>query len=494
MSAPIMPDDRAVGTAERLHPLFLVTGLGRSLRGLAGGYAAIGYLAVSGRAQIAVLGAIVMLIGLAISVLVYWWRFEFRVGESEIRIDSGLLSRTHRSIPFDRIQDVDVAQGPLARLLGLARVKFETGGATQGGRDEGVLQAIPLARAEEIRRLIRISRASDGGATAASATLEPEQPPIYDMPLSRVLLAGVFNFSLAVFAGLIGLSQTFGDFMGFDPLNRRFWQDLVSAGSPLADSILAHRTAAAVAGLFLLLAVGLLTGIFRTLLREFGFRLDSTPVGLRRRRGLLTKTDVTLPALRAQAAILATGPVRDWFGWREVRLQSLASDEGGKGTHVVAPLATDDMAATILTNLGWRPLPEIAWERVSPAHVATLAIGLSPLVVAAAIEIFVLPPVAAALIGAWLIAVALRWLDWRRTAWALDGDRLLVRSGWWRRRTVILPIGKIQSIDLFESVFSRWFGIATLAFGVAGGSAFSAHRLIGLRRETARTLRQQLLT
>jgi len=489
-----MPDDCAVGPPERLHPLYLVTGLGRSLRGLAGGYAAIGYLAVSGRAGIAIIGAIVMLIGLAVSVLVYWLRFEFRVGEAEIRIDSGLLSRTHRSIPFDRIQDVDITQGPLARLLGLARVKFETGGATQGGKDEGVLQAIPLERAEEIRRLIRTRRAPDAGPTTAPESHEAEQPPIYDMPLSRVLLAGIFNFSLAVFAGLIGLTQTFGDLMGFDPLNRRFWQDLLSAGSPLADSVLAHRTAAAVAGLFLLLAVGLLTGIVRTLLREYGFRLDRTPAGLRRRRGLLTKTDVTLPVVRAQAAIIATGPVRDSFGWRELRLQSLASDEGGKGTHVVAPLASDAMAATILTSLGWRPLPEeIGWQRVSPAHIATLAIGLSPLLVAAVVQIFFLPVVAAALLGVYLLAVALRWLDWRRTAWALDDDRLLVRSGWWRRRIVILPTDKIQSIDLSESVFSRWFGIATLAFGVPGGSGFSAHRLTALPRETARILRRQLL-
>ena len=40
-----------------------------------------------------------------------------------------------------------------------------------------------------------------------------------------------------------------------------------------------------------------------------------------------------------------------------------------------------------------------------------------------------------------------------------DGDRLLMRSGWWRRRTVILPLDKIQSIDLTESFISRLFGI-----------------------------------
>ena len=64
----------------------------------------------------------------------YWWRFT-RVGENEIRIDSGIFSRTHRSIPFDRVLDVDIIQGPVARLLGLARVKFETGGSAAAGAE-----------------------------------------------------------------------------------------------------------------------------------------------------------------------------------------------------------------------------------------------------------------------------------------------------------------------------------------------------------------------
>ena len=74
--------DDAVGEAERLHPLFLLTGLGRTLRGMAGGYAAIGYLAVSGRLITALIAAVVLLGGLASWLFIYWTRFEFRVGTS----------------------------------------------------------------------------------------------------------------------------------------------------------------------------------------------------------------------------------------------------------------------------------------------------------------------------------------------------------------------------------------------------------------------------
>jgi putative membrane protein len=484
-------EDPAVGEPERLHPLFLLTGLGGSLRGMAGGYAAIAYLVVSGRAGIALGAAVLMLTFLVGSLFLYWTRFEFRVGISEIRIASGILSRTHRSIPFDRIQDVDITQGPIARALGLAKVKFETGGGAGGGEDEGVLQAIPLQRAEELRTLVRARRS--GGVETVPVEAETDQAPVFAMAPRRVLLAGVFNFSLALFAGLIGATQTFGDAFGFDPLSRSFWLGLFNAGDPIADYILTHRVAAAFAGAVLLVLIGLATGMVRTVLREYGFRLDRTDVGLRRRRGLLTRTDVTLPARRAQAAIVGTGPLRDSLGWRELKLQSLASDEGGGGDHVLAPLAREAEVGTILAELGWRPLPAaIGWKRVSSAYFWALAVGLSPLLLVGALLATTSAP-NIAIVGILLAALLLRWRGWRRTLYALDDDRLLVRTGWWRRRTVILPLKRIQSIDLFESFVSRWFGTAGLAFGVAGGSGFSAHVIPALPRENARAFRTRLL-
>jgi putative membrane protein len=265
----------------------------------------------------------------------------------------------------------------------------------------------------------------------------------------------------------------------------------------------------------LLIVAGLLTGIVRTLLREYGFRLDRTEVGLRRRRGLLTRTDVTLPVKRAQAALVTTGPVRDRLGWRDLKLQSLASDEGGGGDHVVAPLATDEEVDVILSQIGWSLPQPIDWRRVSAAYVWTFAIGLSPLILLLGLLAAVVgaapflvdstlsgevlremaPLLIPTLIGFVVLgsAVLMRLLSWRRTGYAIDRSTLLIRSGWWRRRTLLLPMGRIQSVDLRESFVSRWFGTATLTFGVAGGSGFSGHAIPSLPRETASELREQLL-
>jgi len=483
--------DQAVGTPERLHPLYLVTGLGRGLRQMIGGYAAIGYFAATGKWELAALlfggGFAAMFIGL----ILYWRRFEYRVGTNEIRIDSGILNRTHRSIPFDRIQDVDISQGPLARLLGLARVKFETGASAGDKDDDGSLAAIALVRAEALRDQVRARRVA---AIEPAATAEAEAPPIFAMDLRRVLLAGLFNFSLAILAGLFGATQTLGDVAGFDFFKRRFWRETLEAGSPIADLILAHQVAAAVAGSVMLVAIGLAAGVGRTLLRDYRFRLDRTATGLRRRRGLLTLTDVTLPIARAQSAIIGSGPLRDRFGWSDLKLQSLAKDEGSKGDHVVAPLARDEEIGAILTNIQWRPVDaSVEWHKISPAYAWVFTFFLSLLLVPAFLQWLVMPWVGAVGLIVIAAAIATRWLGWRRFRYALDGDRLLVRSGWWKRRLIILPLASLQSVDFTESIISRRLGSADLTFGVASGRGFSSHGIPAVPREAAHMLRQQLL-
>lgn len=461
---------------ERLHPLALLSDAGKAARNMFGGLAAGGYLAFQGRAEVGLLvvGAIV-LVALA-GLLLHWWRFSFRVGTDAIRIDSGVLSRNHRTIPFDRIQDVSIAQGPVQRLVGVATVTLETGGSS-GGKEEGVLAGVALARAEAIRDHVRAQRRG-ARVEAVPEAVGADPEPIFAMDARRVLVCGLFNFSLALFAGLFGASQTVGDLFGIDPFERAFWRPIL-VESGWGAWLLGHRIGLAVGGIAVLVLAGLATGLVRTFLREWGFRLDRSGAGLRRRRGLLTRTDVVLPLRRVQAAVIATGPVRNAFGWRSLSVLSLAGDTGDKGqssNHVLAPLATDEELQGIGAELGWS-VPGVAtqWRPVSRAYVWTFCVLLLP----------VFPLL--------LLLGPIRWLQWRNTAWALEDGRLLIRTGWWRRRTLLLPLRNVQSVDLVETSLSRRFDTAQLVIGIAGGSLLG-HRIPALPRKDASLLRRKLLS
>jgi putative membrane protein len=481
-----------LGPPERLHPLYLLTGIPKAVKGAWGLVVGGAVLGAQGRwwiAAIMVIGFIVVSLG---SLLIRWLKLEYRVGVDELRIDSGLLNRTSRAIPFDRVTDVDIEQGPLQRLLGLAQVKLETGASAGGREEEGVLHTISLDRAEALREHIR---ARKGLATATVAVAaEPEGPPLYAMDTMRVLTAGLFNFSLAVIAGLFGITQTLGDALSFDPFSRQFWAGLLARSEPLQQLILNHRIIAVVGGSLVLILIGVVTGVTRTTLRDHGFRLSRTETGFRRRRGLLTLTDVSIPAKRVQAAILASGPIRRRFGWWELKLQSLSQD-GGKGDHVVAPLAREPEAATILASLDWPIMPSPdAWRPVSRAFVTSFLGILVPASLATIAAIPFLGPIGLLWLAGAGLAIAMRWLDWKRARYALDRSSLFVERGWWRHRRNLIPIRKIQSIDLAESWWSRLFGICTLRLGIAGGSGFSDHHVPALTRPEAEALRAELLS
>jgi putative membrane protein len=496
---------------ERLHPLALLSGIGRAARNVVGGIAAGGYFAFQGRPAIAlmVLGFLVLVA--PIGLFLHWRRFSFRVGSDAIRIDSGILSRNQRTIPFDRVADVSIAQGPLQRMFGIARVTLETGGSA-AGQEEGVLDGIALHRAEALREFVRARRgaATAGIAASAEAASEVETAPLFAMDLRRVLTLGLFNFSLALFAGLFGASQTVGDALNVDPFERKFWRPILEK-SGWGEWLLDHRLGLVLGGLVVLVLAGVVTGVVRTTLREFGFRLDRTGNGFRRRRGLLTRTDVSLPARRIQAGIIATGPVRDRFGWRAFKVLSLAGEGGGQpgrpgaDDHVLAPLATEAEIAPVAAGIGLT-LPDAVtpWQPVSRAHVTSYLAVVGTLMLLVGLfaiagllisdeerSALVLPPVA---LGVGFVALAaMRWLEWRNTGFALEAGRLLIRTGWWRRRTLLLPLRNVQSVTLRENSLGRRFGIASLAIDVAGGQA-TGQRVPSLAREQASLLRSELLS
>jgi putative membrane protein len=480
-----------LGPPERLHPISLLSSLAGSVRGMWGMFAAGGYFAIQGHWFLLVAMVVLYTVFSLGAAVLRWTNFSYCVGEREIRIDSGLLNRTHRSLPFDRIQDVTIEQNPLWRALGLARVRFETGGSAGAGEDDGSLAAVTQQRAAEIRDLVRASRGlTPASAVAAGAAVE--ETPIFAMDPKRVLLAGTFNFSLAVLGGLVGLTQTVGGPLGFDPFKRQFWEGLFAPGTELGDFFLTHQLVAIVAGAITLVLFGFGAGFVRTVPRDYGFRLDRTAVGLRRRRGLFTLTDVVLPAKRTQAAIIATGPVRERFGWAELKLQSLAREESGKGDHVVAPLADAGEIAAVLGSIDW-PAPRGQWQHVSRAYVTSFAAVLAPVALIAIGNALFQPIIGIA--GLILLAgiMATRILAWRRYAYAVDEDRLLVRSGWWRRRLKILPLKNVQSVDYQQNFIDRWFRAANILIGVAGGGP-TTHGIKALPAETARSIRDHLLS
>jgi putative membrane protein len=410
-----------------------------------------------------------------------WRHFRYRVGDSDIRVERGLVSRSARAVPYERIQDVSLEQKPVPRLFGMVEVKFETGA---GGNDEIRIGYVTAAEAEELRETVRARRS---GAIAvpgeAAAPVEEPSRTLFAMDLRRLVTFGLFEFSLIAFAVIGGALQQFDFLLPFDIWNFEGWLELLAGpGHWLQEFGVAAQAIGAALALAVLAVVGFVTGLGRTVLRDWGFRLEETPKGLRRRRGLLTRTDTVMPVHRVQALKVNTGILRRRFGWHALEVVSLAQD-AGSGRQVVVPFAQMSEIAPVIRVTGFDlPDGDTHWHRPSPRFRVDRALfGALPLAVGAAALVAVrplLPPEAAtgSLIGvvaivalALLVAMRERFLS-RYDRHAFDGERIYVRRGWLAPRLDIAARVKLQSVEIAQGPIARRRGYAGLRFGVAGGT------------------------
>lgn len=436
----------------------------------------------SDRAEIIIPAAIAVM--LIISVMyrwVSWKRFRYYTGPDDIRIESGFINRSIRIIPYMRIQDVSIEQKPVARLFGLGEVRFETGG---GIGDEGILSFVHITEAQRLRELVRKNQSDFGGVNSNVAADDTDTDtdaiikPLFNMDNRRLLTFGFYSFSLIIFAVLGGLAQQFDFLLPNDFWNINAWFGIAKNNTATWDGISGTaRITAALFALIGLIIVGTITGIVRTVIRDYGFRLEHTEKGFRRRRGLFTLTDVLMPVARIQAATIGTGPVRKRRGWHTLSFVSLADDSSVKGEggtdHMAAPFATMPEITAILAAAGFNlPNADIAFIQAKAAYWTDKWLMLIPLLCGCIYALMMLTN--AGFYAMWIIAIApvyavILYTGWRNSCYAAGADEIFVCAGWWQQKLTILPQVNIQSADISQGPLGRIRGLATLNLGIAGG-------------------------
>ncbi len=436
-----------------------------------------------------------------------WLRLIYTTGAEDIRVESGIISRAARSVPYERIQDVSLEQKLLPRLFGLVEAKFETGA---GGGDDLKLAYLTEDQGEALRRLIRERREeeaasiakADGEAAAREAVGEDAQT-IFAMDTKRLTTFGLFEFSLAVFAVLGGLMQYADTFIGIELWDVDLWQGWIESQSGLLSSFgFVAQIAGVIAGLIALIVIGSATGLVRTFLRDWGFVLEKTTRGFRRRRGLFTKTDVVMPVHRVQALVLGTGWLRYRFGWHDLKFVSLAQD-AGSSSHVVAPFAQMEELEPIIRAAKFEPPSEgLDWHNASRKYrvdfaaidggvFALIAVILAVLIGTGAIgtgfvyAAFV--PLVPLALSIFLVAANL--YAWQFHRHALSASQIFGRKGLLSPATRIASRVKLHSVEIVQGPIAQRRGYATLHLGLAGGT-FS---IPGLPIERSRELKSAIL-
>ncbi len=502
---------------ERLHPLTLVHRLIVSMPALV-----VVLLPVLRRpdTEAWITIVIVAIYGIAVLplILLQYLRFRYAVTPDEIIIHKGVFTYQHRNIPIERIQNIEIEQSLLPRMMGTAKVKIETAGSTS---TEGVIEYVALERARAIRASVRAHQralkedrrghdeateksvppadalAADAQASDVAELPESQAPAeapraaaadesavelLHTMSLRRVLLSGAFRFSLLY----IALIFTAMEYMGTDPEDVARW---ISGNRLEAFNDVLESSLILVVLSTILIVGGLawITGIFTNLNRFYGFRLGFEEGKLHTRHGLLTVSEGTIPLKKIQALIIRTNPLMRAFGWYRLELQTMGFNPNDRGYRVAAPFARKDEILSIAQRIRPFALPE-RFRSVSRVMIrrtfARYALTFLP---AVAVATYFWDWAPWLLLGLPLLyAIAER--QYRNHGYDATDAYLFVRRGVFRKFLWILPAERFQVFYLTQTLFQRRLGVQSLYVDTPGAGAMAHAVVVDLPEDEARSL------
>ncbi|PQZ90196.1 hypothetical protein CQ018_14460 [Arthrobacter sp. MYb227] len=400
-----------------------------------------------------------ILIVILLGFLGSWWFTKYQITDRHVNVNSGMVFRKQRQARIDRVQSIDIAQPLVARIFGLAELRFDV---ADSGSAAMSLAFIKLSEAQELRNTILARAAGLKSSTGQQHTeVSTQLTTVMDPETTTHLQTSLPQQvpSPAPTSAGVQTQQASERVVAMVPLGRLIGSLLLR---PVAIFGLVAIIAVGVAmsmvedfrPLFLLpglLGVGGL--MWKHINTGYNFKAATSADGLRLSYGLLDTRHQTVPPGRVQA-IEIHGPLF----WRRAGWYRVAVNVAGIG----GPGAEDSEERSVLLPVG-------TYEDV----LAVLSVVLPDPGVQEARDFF-----AAAINGTGQDhgfttsdprVRPLSPLAYRRQGFAVTHTALVARNGALHRTTVIVPHERTQGIRLSQGPLARRFNVAEVGLATTAG-------------------------
>ncbi len=409
-------------------------------------------------ALLAVLGLVLVL------VAAFWfvWRFQqFRITGEHVEVRKGIVFRSHRRAPLDRVQGVNLTRPFPARLIGLA--KLEVVGA---GTDANVpLEYLATGKAESVRtdilRLASGARAARNAAVNAAAGQGAggSTPP----SSMRAQLVGSMNAGVTDLIEGVDLADVAPESVVKIPTGRLIGSQLIAGllwlvffgvifGVVMVSAGIASLADGGAETGIILLGVGLGGGIplllaavgitWAQISKSLRYSIAPTPDGVRITYGLLTTVTETLPPGRIFAVEVSQSLLWRPFGWWTIKINRMS------GKSVTQQQSGNAQQFNVVLPVGKRA----DVERVLALMLPDAPIADIPLVW----EHGILGPVDG---DPYRSMPARAWwrrpLSWKRHGYVLTEFGLVLRRGNVWRKLAVFPLARLQGLSLSQGPIDR---------------------------------------
>ncbi|SEI14778.1 MULTISPECIES: PH domain-containing protein [unclassified Leifsonia] len=415
----------------------------------------------------ALLGVAVVLLLCFGAFYLSWRMHTFRITGDAVEVRSGILFRTQRKARLDRIQGINVVRPVLARIFGAAKLDVSVAGhdanvqlaylgsSLADGLRADVLrlasgvQAAEAAEAEAAEAAEAAAADGHAGGRDVGAAGASRTGAVTDLVGRRVneFLAPELDPNAAPPASVVKI-----------PPLRLLGSLLLSGFTVFVLVVVAFLVWGAASGALWLLIV-VLPGLLGTasfylnrFTKSLRYSIAGTPDGVRVGFGLLSTSNETLPPGRIHAVEVLQPLLWRPFGWWQIRIDTAghSREKGAAGQPNTTMLPVGDAAdvSRVLSLV----LPGFATDE----HRELIETAM----VSSGRDAFTGSPRRAA----WI-----RPLSWQRTGYRLVGDAILLRRGVVWRSLAIVPLARLQSLELSQGPVDALLALAKARFHTVSG-------------------------
>ncbi|OYU81244.1 MAG: hypothetical protein CFE23_05630 [Flavobacterium sp. BFFFF1] len=417
-------------------------------------------------------GLMVLLVLFAIIAYLKFRNFTFFLDErnDEFVITEGILNKSRTTINLNKIQQVNIKQSLLQKIIGVHSLDVDTAGSS---KEEVVIKAISHDIALALKS--RLLDHGDGRMEAVEQATEvkaiEETKPFVKISFSSLLKMGITSNYIKSF--LLLLAFFFSTYENV----QHFYND-----TSIDTDQIGHYTQRfnlfemVIIVLVLLFAVIIVVNVFRMVFRYFNYTIQKQQGSLLLSFGLLNTKNTILKPERVQIAVVTQNYFQKKMNILQLRIkQATAGEKEQKNTAIEIPgcneLERDEILKLIFHRVPERGLMlKPNWRKLGFAVFLTIIIPIFGFYLVVRYSGNVDPQLyyfVAAYIG---VLAILQYFKFRNSRIFIHDDFIIKQSGAWDISHEIIEPEKIQAVTTSQLFWHKSLNIGSLTLHTAGGN------------------------
>lgn len=432
----------------------------------------VGYNQFSENALIILSGLGALLVFVAISALLKFYFYQYRLSEGRVQIHSGVFQKTHIDLPFERIQNVRFEQPIFYRPTNHVCMLLDTAGSN---KLEAKIIALPKNVAESLKQEILAYKTEDTHETTDHQAQFNEERLLNSRSMRDLVIHGLASNRIWIVLGALApFFNSFSDKVVESVESFGVDVEALMASSQYAfwQYILFFFSIA-----FIVIALMALISVLGSVITFYDFKLTRSDDRYIRRNGLFTRHEVVMKLSRLQMIALQQNWLDRLLQRVNLKFEQLNANferqsAGTSGGKIIVPSVTLEEAHSLATET-WpnNQLSSISYNPVSKrlAIRNTLIAFWLFVPFASVLAYFEKTELAAASITAFVLATGFIILAWKRRGYAIDNNFIYLRKGLIGVNYRCFPIHKVQQTKFSQSWFMRRFQLCSVKFVLASG-------------------------